>query len=158
MIKENNSFSKELISAMKNTRSKYQQYEHGNINNNVEDGVYNVKIENIKFKISRKGNNLFIIDSSIVKTGEVITSNFVLNEDLQEINFQELRTLTFITGNEDISNEDIENPNLILERLKESIGHKVKLELKTTDSGFQTTSFIDTMDGVDEVETKHELF
>lgn len=140
-----NLFSKELTKGMLNTAKKYKAEDKASTT--VEDGIYEVRIENVIFKQTKGTENpLLIFDCTDLNSKNTITSLFVLSVDMQEINLQHLRNLLCYCDIKDFTKDELKDSDEMLKKLRDTIDHKVKLELKTSEKGFQATSFVSSLD------------
>ena len=151
-----NLFSKELTKGMLNTSKKYKASDKASIG--VEDGTYDVRIENVAIKQTKGTDNpLLIFTCTDLKSENAITSLFVLSVEMQEINLQHLRNLLCYCDIDDFTKGELKDSDEMLEKLEETINHKVRLELSTSDKGFQATTFITSLDDEEDTDSEDDV-
>ena len=151
-----NLFSKELTKGMLNTSKKYKASDKASIG--VEDGTYDIRIEDVVIKQTKGTDNpLLIFTCTDLKSKNTITSLFVLSVEMQEINLQHLRNLLCYCDIDDFTKDELKDSDEMLEKLEETINHKVRLELRTSDKGFQATTFISSLDDEEDTDSEDDL-
>lgn len=147
-----NIFSEELIKGLLKTKKKYNADEKVDFSS-IEDGVYEVKIDSVRVDITKSSNNVAVkIDSFTLDDGQMINSLFVLTKDTQAVNLQQLRNLLIYCEEEDFTEKELKNSEKFEKKLQNVVGHKVQLELKTSEKGFQSTSFVGSLDDEEDVD------
>lgn len=151
-----NIFNEELTKGLIKTKERYDATEHVDFAT-IADGIYDVKIENIAVKLAKNSDNpMVVIESSDVDTGEIISSLFVFSKDTFTVSLQSLRNLLVYCNIDDFTNKELKDSTKMESKLEKLIGHQVKLELKTAESGFQSTSFVASLDEDSEDEEDEE--
>lgn len=102
---------------------------------NLPDGIYDAILEDVQFRINDKGTEWVSMTLSIINEGydnRKFFANYWLTEKKMEENIKKLwGHATQVLGVE-LTVEDIADiQNSAIEKLKESLGNQVELELKT---------------------------
>ena len=122
------------------SKKKYKQGERAKGAYEVDEGVYDVKIRHIVLKTNVNGNDFieFICSNLSDKGPKKLYGIYYLTYEADESSLTDLRCLLYEYGYDDLSDVEIIDDDLILDRLQELVGKKSKLVVEDQ-NGFMSS-------------------